>query len=203
MTLAARHAALWDEMCDDLLCVIANKLAPPALNARALQPRHLVEAADEVLAELVDQSVGAAHYMRLNRTARDRVDRIRWQHALAHNRRCHSLTAACIQVLAARKMDTDDWPLLVLRLRGRLAAADGATHKLSHTTPIAKHALRAAYCAVAKDVHPDRSPPAVGSLATQAMTTLNEAYRQAVLHFSERATPEIILLDALGLEHHA
>lgn len=47
-------------------------------------------------------------------------------------------------------------------------------------------------------VHPDRLHT---PLATQAMVVLNEAYRQAVLHFTERDANEVIRLDALGLEH--
>lgn len=87
----------------------------------------------------------------------------------------------------------------VLKLRG--LPAQPCRHSeatlLSHTMPIARHTLRQAYWAVAKEVHPDRlSTP----LATDAMTVLNEAYRQAVLQFSVRE-PDVIRLDALGLEH--
>ena len=50
---------------------------------------------------------------------------------------------------------------------------------------------------MALEVHPDRlSSP----LANEAMSVLNEAYRQAVLQFSLRE-PDVIRLDALGLEH--
>ena len=69
---------------------------------------------------------------------------------------------------------------------------------LSHPTPIARHTLRMAYWAVAREVHPDRVQT---PLATEAMVVLNEAYRQAVLYFAEKRVDEIIALDALGVGH--
>lgn len=79
------------------------------------------------------------------------------------------------------------------------ADAREAKSLLSHTLPIARQTLRMAYWAVAKEVHPDRLHT---PLAMQAMSVLNEAYRQAVLRFSPRdPTNEVIRLDMLGLEH--
>ena len=87
--------------------------------------------------------------------------------------------------------------MLKLRASAKQPSEQGEASLLSHAMPMARHTLRVAYWAVAREVHPDRlSTP----LATEAMTVLNEAYRQAVLQFSVRE-PDVIRLDALGLEH--
>ena len=103
-----------------------------------------------------------------------------------------------LEALRAR----DDWALAVLRLRGDHTAGDEGNegaHKISPALPISRSTLRMAYCAVAKEVHPDRL--SIGQLAHQAFCVLNEAYRQARIHFAERPENEVILLDIAGIAH--
>ena len=86
-------------------------------------------------------------------------------------------------------------PLEVLKLR---ASKPAGSAQLSHPIPMARRTLRAAFCAVAMEVHPDRLQT---PLASQAMIVLNEAYRQAVIMFAERDINDVIQLDVLGLQH--
>lgn len=181
-------APLWDLIADDLVGLIAHCLTPA---------RPLVSGDKHVYAET---SIGAAHWMQLSASVRARAP---WHATLQENRRSHHETAACCRVIESRDEAVYDWPLQVLRLRCTSAQSGAKGHHsyLSHTIPISKQTLKTAYWAVAKEVHPDRL--SVGSLATQAMTVLNEAYRQAQLHFGVREPNAVIQLDQLGLEHHA
>ena len=90
--------------------------------------------------------------------------------------------------------------MLKLRENTHMNDSNKKTSLLSHATPIARHTLRTAYWQVAKTVHPDRVQ---SELSQEAMTVLNEAYRQAVLMFSDdlRGPDDVIRLDALGLEY--
>ena len=184
---------LWDLMAEDLVGLIVHCLTP----ATPYLSRPLVSGDRYMYAE---SSVGAAHFMQLSASVRARAP---WHATLQENRRSHHEAAACCRVIESRDEDVYDWPLQVLRLRLSGAQPAGAKNHsyLSHTVPISKHTLKAAYHAAAKEVHPDRLR--VGSLATQAMTVLNEAYRQAQLHFGAREPNSVIQLDQLGLEHHA
>ena len=141
-----------------------------------------------------DLSRGTAHLIQLNHALS--TGSTPWQAALRQAHKKHCDTAACARILEALRA-RDDWALEVLRLRG--SALSGEHQPISPALPIARHALRMAYCAVAKEVHPDRL--SIDSLAHQAMSALNEAYRQATVRFSERPDNEVILLDQLGIAH--
>ena len=193
---------LWDSMAEDLVSLIACYLKPP--QGAAVPADSLNGSCDlqSLRTHYLEGAVGAAHWMQLNRVLLEQAGRP-WRATLEHNRKCHHQTDECCRVLEIRD-DTDeyDWPLAVLRLRASKLNPESNASKLSHATPIAKNTLRAAYWQVAMEVHPDRSAE-VGSLATKAMVVLNEAYRLSLLHFAERGMPDVIRLDALGLEHHA
>jgi len=180
---------LWDAMAEELVELIAVHLIPESpFLSRPLTP--------PPKGTFAHSSVGAAHWVQLCRAL---VNSAAFRESLARNRRHHFETAACCRVLESRDPDEYDWPLMVLKLRASKVGPQEAG-QLSHTTPIARHTLRAAYREVAREVHPDRL--VVGALATRAMAVLNEAYLQAQLLFSERdPTNTVIRLDMLGLEH--
>ena len=190
---------LWDSMAEDLVSLIACYLKPPH---GAAMPTDGSCNLQSLRTHYMEGSVGAAHWVQLSRVLLEQAGRP-WRATLEHNRKCHHQTDECCRVLEIRdEADEYDWPLAVLRLRASKLNPENNASKLSHATPIAKNTLRAAYWQVAMEVHPDRSAE-VGSLATKAMVVLNEAYRLSLLHFAEREMPDVIRLDALGLEHHA
>ncbi|KAL3933182.1 MAG: hypothetical protein SGPRY_000396 [Prymnesium sp.] len=188
-----------EALTDDLLDLLLDQLAPAStplawpssLPLRQLNKFHYAQ-----------NSLGAAHCVQLCKLLAGR--RHGWASQLAVQRRAHWETLACFRVLEAFHDEHEDWPLQVsrykphlqpalspasssidlngcspvwpasqvLRLRGGDVGEDRA--ELSHITPIARHVLRMAYCAVARDVHPDRhSVPQ----ATLAMSVLNEVKR--------------------------
>ena len=221
----------------------------PSADAPCLFPRHSCRLVELVACHLVpggaagspwlsrplgqvpsyyaESSVGAAHWCQLSKAL---TRRSQYLEVLRNNRRHHRETQACCRVLECKGDQREyDWPLAVLKLRASKQPTPQHETLLSHATPIARHTLRMAYWAVAKEVHPDRLQT---PLAGEAMAVLNEAYRQAVLQFSERvpcaprksphtrprastralfslrqfaiaisSADEVIRLDALGLEH--
>lgn len=181
----------WDTMADELVELVASYLVPGTLESPWLS-LPLGKVSDYY----AEESVGAAHWLQLSKALARRAQR--WQISLRHARRCRDETRACCRVLECRNEAAYDWPLEVLRLRASRLSGEEAPPLLTHQVPMPRQALRTAYWAVAKEVHPDRLQT---PLATQAMVVLNEAYRQAVIHFAERDQQEIIRLDALGLEH--
>ena len=179
----SQQAELWDAMAEELVALVAGFLDPN--NSRPLSRQ-------DYNGEYATSSVGAAHWCQLSRSMASSAP---WSTSLLQrNRQKHHETARCCRVLDYNESE-EDWPLVVLKLRSSKTAPDSTL--LSHATPIARQVLRQAYWSVAREVHPDRVEC---SLATQAMTVLNEAYRLAQLHFSERLADEVIRLDALG--HH-
>jgi len=188
---------LWEGIADDCVALIACHLAPSYGTSDLGDAQ--VGALESMRAAHLLRSVGAAHWLALNRACSSTGRP--WRAALCHNRKWYDQAGACQRVLEIEDA-AEDWPLAVLRLRASALHPESSARKLSHATPISKSTLRAAFRSVAKEVHPDRSAE-VGSLATRAMTVLNEAYRLSLLHFAEREAPAVIRLDALGLEHHA
>jgi len=178
---------LWDELTEELVMLIAQMLAPVSTeNAWKSAPLR------DIKNMHAQSSLGASHWMRLCKSLFDSAP---WRAQLYKSRRNHYETVACCRVLESHLSDEPDWPLQVLRLRSSKLAASTA---LSHALPISRQTLRTSYWAVAKEVHPDRLQV---PLATQAMTVLNEAYRMALLHFTERQPQDVILLDAQGQDH--
>jgi len=190
---------LWETIADELVALIADYLEPSThgneWSSRLERPLKGLKGHYAV------DSIGAAHWVQLSRALWS--SSTTWRRRLTLNHRAHVETMACCRVLEARDEATYDWPLQVLRLRASSIQLSRTTerHPLCPATPIPQNTLRVAYWAVAKEVHPDRLQ--VGALATAAMAVLNEAYRQAQLHFSKRHAVdlEVIRLDALGLEH--
>jgi hypothetical protein len=208
---------IWDQMADELVECIAAYLVPGSLESPWLS-RPL----SDVSSYYAQSSIGAAHWMQLSKALFRRGQRNKWELSLQRNRRCRIETTACCRIFECQRAGQYDCeyaelkvyavsrahaltvpgpiviyagPLEVLKLRAS-KAADSVL--LSHSVPIARRTLRAAFCAVAMEVHPDRlNTP----LAAQAMIVLNEAYRQAVIMFAERDTNDVIQLDALGLQH--
>jgi len=194
-----RENALWDAMADELVDLISQHLDPVTLAPSPWLSRPL----SQILSQVRENSVGAAHWVMLNKALTRRGE---WLDALRRNRRSHRETAACCRILEAKAnglaAEQDDWPLAVLKLRAASQEEPPASAPLSHAVPMARHTLRTAYWAVAKEVHPDRIGSERTPLATEAMTVLNEAYRQAVLQFT-MFDRDVIRLDALGIEHDA
>lgn len=133
--------SLWDAMAEELVELIAVHLIPesPYLSRPLTPPPKRTFA---------DSSVGAAHWVQLCRAL---VNSAAFRDSLARNRRHHFETAACCRVLESRDPDAYDWPLMVLKLRASKVGPQEAG-QLSHTTPIARHTLRAAYREVAREV---------------------------------------------------
>ena len=156
-------SGLWEDMADELVELIACYLTPcPTESPWLSRPLATVK---NVFAE---ESVGAAHWLKLSKALHAYAP---FRSKMQHYRRRHRETKSCSRVLESYDESQFDWPLMALRLRS--AKADDGSSELSHSTPIARHTLRLAYWAVAREVHPDRLM--VGSLATQAMTVLNDA----------------------------
>ena len=154
----SQQAELWEAMAEELVHLVAGYLDPS-------HSRPLSHA--DYRGEYASSSVGAAHWCQLSRTLSTSAP---WSGtALQRNRRCHHETSRCCRVLEYDQSE-EDWPLLVLKLRSS-KSRDSDSTLLSHATPIARQVLRQAYCSVAREVHPDRVEC---SLATQAMTVLNE-----------------------------
>mmetsp|Transcript_11662 Transcript_11662/g.23768 ORF Transcript_11662/g.23768 Transcript_11662/m.23768 type:complete len:202 (+) Transcript_11662:15-620(+) len=192
---------LWDTMADELVSLIACYLSPTAAGSPSLSTPPL--GLPEAKTHWVESSIGAAHWVQLSRALMQSTPS--WCSELSSSRRSHLETAACCRVIDSHNEENYDWSLQVLRLRdGPGAQQEGG--RLSLATPIARQALRLAYWAVAKDVHPDRlqlgRDATTRPIATQAMAVLNEAYRQAQLYFCERERHGgVIELDILGNEH--
>ena len=179
----------WDSLAEELIGLIAGFLNPTPWPSEPL--------IDSGKYQFAESSVGAAHWVQLSSSVSAMAP---WHSTLKNNRRSHMETVACCRVIESKDEGLYDWPLQVLRLRADKSQRPGSK-SLSPALlgkPIARHTLRSAYWAVAKEVHPDRLQIAI---ATQAMTVLNEAYRQAQLYFGEREADSVIRLDQLGLEH--
>ena len=181
--------SLWDTMADDLVELIAEHL-----KVSTLQRPWVSRPLSQVPAHYVESSVGAAHFVQLSKALGRRSQ---WLEQLQRNQRSYRETLSCCRVIDSQNEDYD-WPLAALRLRASGMANDKKASTLSHALPLSRSTLRTAYWNVAKEVHPDRLHT---PLASEAMSVLNEAYRQAVLQFSVRDTSDVIRLDALGLEH--
>lgn len=132
---------LWEAMAEELVELIAAHLVPetPYISRPLMPPPKRTFA---------DSSVGAAHWVQLCRAL---VNSAAFRDSLARNRRHHFETAACCRVLENHNLDEYDWPLMVLKLRASKVGPQEAG-QLSHTTPIARHTLRAAYREVAREV---------------------------------------------------
>jgi len=183
----AREATLWESMAEELVLIVKEYLEPytshPVLSS-------------EAGSHYIRLSTAAAHWVQLCKKFLQQAHP--WRQRLSHHRRCHQEAAACCRVLEAAR-DRRDWALEVLKLRG-LPSPSCERGVLSPATPLSRSALRSAYMQVAKEVHPDRT---CVPLATQAMSVVNEAYRQAFLLYGERGDvgQQVMILDVEGLEH--
>lgn len=144
---------LWAAMADELVMMIAEMLAPVS-TASSWQMSPL----SDLKHMHALSSIGASRWVRLCKSLFLSAP---WRDQLNESRRVHYETAACCRVLESHHSEDDDWPLQVLRLRhSKFAAASNEQQELStalsHALPISRQTLRASYCAVAKDVHPDR-----------------------------------------------
>ena len=187
---------MWNALADELVDIIVSRFLLPGCAEDPWRSRPL----GELSGFFAQESIGMAHWVQLGKALSRRGEA---QAVLRRNRRRHRETTACCRVLQCQEANDEDWPLMVLNLRAGPSPNKGARNRqLSHVTPIARQTLRSAYWAVAREVHPDRTET---PLATQAMIVLNEAYRQAVLHFAERTSSshDVIRLDALGQQHDA
>ena len=150
----------WETMADEIQGLVKEMLTP--------RTYHPMNNSVTVRSHYIQSSIAAAHWLQLCKTFL--LEAHPWRQRLSHHRRCHLETAACCRVLEIRTTSgRHDWPLEVLRLRGSREQLTSLT--LSPATPLSRSALRAAYRAVAKEVHPDRT---CVPLAHQAMSVVNE-----------------------------
>jgi len=182
-----------DHVGDDVISIIADQLMPADTD---LQSDLDTLSARQHKYQYALNSVGAARWVQLCKVLA--TTQAPWRSKLLNYRQRHRETMECARVLEAVEDQRDDWPLEVLRLRG--SKWSEAHAELSHATPISRHTLRTAFLACALDVHPDRLQV---PQASQAMSILNEAYKQALVHFSDRPAQDVLIVDQLGLNHHA
>jgi hypothetical protein len=135
---------LWEGIADDCVALIACHLAPSYGTSDLGDAQ--VGALESMRAAHLLRSVGAAHWLALNRACSSTGRP--WRAALCHNRKWYDQAGACQRVLEIEDA-AEDWPLAVLRLRASALHPESSARKLSHATPISKSTLRAAFRSVA------------------------------------------------------